>query len=325
MSFLYVNPGYHNLLGSTILGSLNTLETHSGDTKVSPCHGFSITPKVVANVSCKISLGSFADKRKGYVKFNLYFPLLSGASCEIYLAVSVQHTDGAYCYGAEIAYPNFYHIEGSPTLINLKRTTDTPIQDHLLPLTVNHILFYWDWSGTSTAGTILEINGARIWKNTSSFVVPSDGYLVFGICPASVGSCYISDLIVSDEEIPADAQVAILPAGNIETNMESVEGGLYTPKSGDPTWLMTPNITPLLESHLSSSKVYGLAVGANPCEVLGGGNATFTTLSKSEGTLTEHGTVTVTSAVSSFCDGWVTENTTLGDLANMQLGLKSGS
>lgn len=111
--------------------------------------------------------------------------------------------------------------------------------------------------------------------------------------------CY-SEIIISDEYISPDARVAIVPASKIDTDMKSVGNEKYLAEKIGQTLMMTPNLTALLDEQGEQKPVHGIAVAGNPFESAGTGTSTFTGLSKSGGTITEHTTVEVGNSASKF-------------------------
>ena len=138
------------------------------------------------------------------------------------------------------------------------------------------------------------------------------------------GTPYFSNFIVSDQYIPPEAEIAIVPPSDIDTDMASLEGGKYRIDGNDQQLLMTPNMTDLLDTYSKSSQVYAIAPAGCPSEQSGSGELTLTGISQLGDTTTDHNSISAASIGEGFTIPWqAAEDMTLNDLNKEQYGFKT--
>lgn len=135
--------------------------------------------------------------------------------------------------------------------------------------------------------------------------------------------CYVSNLIISDTAILPKERVIELPIGSTSTTMVAGTSGIYYADTVGQTLLQTPDVSALTASYGANSTVTGIAVVGNPAYNITNGVSNLIGVSKSGGSLAEHGVCNLsTDTTASVMDSWSIENTTIADLQNMQFGWK---
>ena len=139
--------------------------------------------------------------------------------------------------------------------------------------------------------------------------------------------CYLSNLIISDEEISPQELVIELPISSTSTTMTAGASGIYCADTVGQTLLQTPDVSTLIANYGANSQVTGIEVVGNPAYGTGTGLANATGISRSGGSLAEHNTreLALNDEEAHVSDGWKLSNMTIADLQNMQFGWKVGA
>lgn len=137
---------------------------------------------------------------------------------------------------------------------------------------------------------------------------------------------FISNLIISDEYISLREQVVALPITATDTDMTAGANGLYIADAANQSLLQSVDAATLGAIHGANSPVTGVALVGNPAYKTAEGLASFTSLSKAGGIVTEHDSFSLSDDTESgIQSSWALSNTTIADLQNMQFGWKAGA
>lgn len=209
------------------------------------------------------------------------------------------------------------------------------VYDSVLPQTIglkhnaiNAVLFHLKWATENEDGYMdLQINDFICDRITSADLLPlyEKARLSFG-CNAT-GKCPVSNIIISDEPISIKEQIVALPITGVETDMTyDSDTGIYTASAINQSLLASVDVADLISNYGDVSKVTGVAIVGNPAFRTAEGLSSFTALTKKNNTVTEYGAANIPADSDSVVANSfkVASDTTIGDLANMQLGLKVG-
>lgn len=137
---------------------------------------------------------------------------------------------------------------------------------------------------------------------------------------------YLSNLILSDEYISPREQVVALPITATDTDMTAGANGLYIADAANQSLLQSVDAATLGAIHGANSPVTGVALVGNPAYKTAEGLASFTSLSKAGGIVTEHDSFSLSDDTESVIQSsWALSNMTIADLQNMQFGWKAGA
>ena len=203
--------------------------------------------------------------------------------------------------------------------------TRTYATDGLQGGSVVSLLYCFGYVGGSWTRWELSVNGGPLDQWLASFAGSSD----FRPTRTTAGqefafdADYVSNLIISNEEILPGEQIVALPVSATNTGMTAGANGIYVADAVDQMILQTPDVSNLITAHGAASSVTGVCVVGNPAYKAGNGLTHITAVEQSGSVVSAHNTFALSDdTLASVGDYWSPSNLTLGDLANMQFGWK---
>lgn len=327
MAFRYINPGYGEWIGDS---NVTTVENYT----YNPEHGVSFQKLASSDYDDnEISLPQ-AFTTDIYAKFNMYLGsrdptnFLLGAKSNdtsstalMYTCFGIFFSGSSACLLAGVGSSTTGGIIGKKWVSGVQYNSLNTIQFHIHrgedaassfgELTIN---------GVTTLLQFSDTNYRQTFGNDKAF------FIHFPTSSIIANSIYISELIVSDEEISPKEKIIALPTSETFTNMTAGASGIYIADAVNQTLLQSVDVTTLIENYGASSAVTGVAVVGNPAYKTATGLAALTGISKIGETVIEHGTCDLSDDTSaSIVDGWATENLSIADLQGMQFGWKAGT
>lgn len=327
MAFRYINPGYGAWLGDS---NVTTIENYT----YNPEHGVSFQKLASSNYDDnEISLPQ-AFTTDIYAKFNMYLNSSSPSDFLLGAKSNVSSSSGLKnsCFGIYFSGSTACLLAGTGSNVTggiigekwvsgVQYNSLNTIQFHIHrgedaassfgELTIN---------GVTTLLQFSDTNYRQTFGNDKAF------FIHFPTSSSCANSTYISELIVSDEEISPKEKIIALPTSETFTDMTAGASGIYVANAENQTLLQSVDVATLIENYGASSAVTGIAVVGNPAYKTATGLAALTGISKQGTTVTEHGTCYLSDDIDAMIlDGWATENLTIADLQNMQFGWKAGT
>ncbi|MBO6204556.1 MAG: hypothetical protein J6O13_13595, partial [Selenomonas sp.] len=139
------------------------------------------------------------------------------------------------------------------------------------------------------------------------------------------GKCYLSNIIMSfDEEISLKEKIQAVPLVDAVTDMTAQEDGTYLADTAGQQILQTVDVESLIDKYGGISKVTGIAIGGRPAYRTGEDLTRLTGISKADGEQAEHGIKKLHTNINMGMADCYSVNTTISDMAGMQLGWKAG-
>ena len=331
MAFRIMNPGYAEFL-----------DNHNGATTVeNATYGKNGVSFYTGSGSASQSTGYQMpyNPTELWCKFNIYvkYPKASGTpSKEIgYLdSVSTYSSNftGVRFYASNNSYYVYIMVNGANKASIAGNCyyswDDVANNTNLKGNAINEILLHIKPSTTSSAtdGLIeVTING-KLMLTAADLSTPWSGtYNVFRIFGYNPIDFLVSDIILSDEEISYKEQIIPIPVSATETTMSVRSGGIYVADAVGQTLLQTVDAESLIDDYGADSEITGIMTVGNPAYRTGEVVSSLIGISKENGTITEHGTHTLsTDETGMVADARKVTNTTIADLDGVQLGWKSG-
>ena len=325
MSFKYINPGYGSLLAT------NDGATTAEDRTYNPTNGVSFKRVFQSNDSyAKMNLpeGITSDL---YCKFNLY-KTSSGNVLNHWFGDYANGTSGnkSWINGLQL-YQNSAFIYSNCGRRGSGQSLTTGL---------NTIWFHIHY-GSSAAESYgeLKVNSNDLsvisfesnygYSASSLFNSANKEFIIYFPATGSYGDyIWLSNLIISDEEINPKEQIIRLTAGTTEGTMTYDSGtGIYTASEVNQNVLQSVNVNSLIDTYGSDSKVTGIALIGNPAYKTGEEFSNLTSLQKVSGTTTEKETISLgTDSDSAIVSAWqMSTDTTIADIGNMRFGWKAGA
>ena len=184
-------------------------------------------------------------------------------------------------------------------------------------------------TGTNASYGELLVNGTEkqffYTRSSSAYAIdskPEAAYRFAFLFPNSP-TCYISNIIISDEYINPKEQIIKLPISSTESDMTfDSETGIYTATATNQSLLSAVNVNALAEEYGSDSTVTGVALVGNPAYKTAEGLSSLTAFSKdSSGNATNYGTYALGSDSSGvIADSQILTGKTISDLQNLKFG-----
>lgn len=306
MAFRYINPGYGELLAESGAETLKNY-TYNSYNEVS----FTASNKMLTIVPAgKISTDF-------YCKFDVYFPLSNSTDFRIGMARYDALDNTGWLAGIKIDYGVamlYFGASSRGTGIQLKFnevntiTFAIHINNATYELSVNN--------NEKVTGTL---------NNYTSYYNERSPIRIYFPTSSSSNIFYVSNMIISDEEISPKEKIIALPISTTATDMTAGASGIYLADAVNQTLLQSVGVSALIENYGESSKVTGIALVGNPAYRTGTGITKLKGLLKSGGVVTEHDTCELsedTTAV--IMDSWGMSGVTIADLQGMQFGWKVG-
>ena len=312
MAFKYTNPGYaelfYNTKGHETIASM----------VYNPNSGVAIRGSD-AYISTILPAGYFSTGF--YLRIDIYVdgsPNNYGNAFSAGLTRAGYSEDTGWISGINSNDGYIYILSGTNRLVR----TNSRLKSNSL----NKILFHLN---ISEATAELNVNGEEATAQNLSYM--TNGYYGansdFIIRTPYSSSCtyYVSNIIISEDEILPKEAVIALPISATATDMTARQDGIYIADAVNQSLLQTPDVAALIESYGAGSTVTGVAVVGNPAYRTGTGITTLTSLSKTDTVITEHNSLALSDdTIATIKDGWTISNATIADLANMQFGWRAG-
>lgn len=302
MAFKYINPGYAELLNGTTVTTVRDSfhNSASGVSFTAEEERITVIPagKITNAVFCKFDI--FSDYIDTY---NYFFIGLSGG-------VYIEFSRGGSCsLIPRLNYQESGIFEGEVNSIYLRIQAND--------------------SSTGTCEMTIT-NAAQQTQTTSKTIFSLDEYPIANrsffvdFSSSDYGTLfYISNLIISDEEISEKEYTVALPINLTSTDMTADGNGLYTATSADQILLQTPNAASLISQDINL-QVKGVMVAGNPAYKTTAQSTSLISLSKGNNVITEHNSCELSDdANAKIADGWRVDDVTITDFADMQFGWKT--
>ena len=253
MSFMYINPGYANLLdvagGTTVEGY-----------KCNPYGGVSfwqtsyrkgiILPEVPTEIYAKVTLAI-----QGGTSSSVEAKVTTGNSN----GWTIRESSGTWYLDLSCCYTQFKSLSNEETNLNFNG--------------LNDILFHAK-SGYYEEGLYsITINGVEVFKtNRTVRFVQSDSYAVESNAVALYSKnekALLSNIIISDSPVGCKDQVAVLPVTETDTDMTQNDDGSYTASEEGQRFIQTIDAEALINTYGGASQVSGLYISGNPAYTTG--------------------------------------------------------
>ena len=318
----YINPGYAEFLdidgGTTI-----------SDTAYNPTHGVAFYQPTNND---GVTLGSTITEIYG--KFDFFLPSsFSNIASDYFLKVGIYNggSDGSTAgftgfamYKYSTYYLRFRACGSRSGYVKEKSISDSSYSPAVLN-GINHIWFHFKSStgnGNYDGEYEVYVNGVSVLEGTNN-----GGY--FGDCSklviyAANAVTPIAELILSDTAVGNKEQIAAIPLTNPVTDMVDRGDGSYMAESAGQQILQTVDVSALISAYGGASPVTGIAVAGNPAYRTAEGLTSLVSISKANGTHTEHGTKTLRTSTTAGVLHCHAVDMTIADMAGMELGWKAG-
>lgn len=299
MSYKYINPGYYTLFSGW---TGDTQKQTANDFEKNPLNGL-----VISNRSLYYTIP--AESTAVYCSFGLYpvaafygdhqavFSISSSTMLKNELQFNFNY-NAAYTdvtVGAE-KFRFFHKIERRK---------------------YNRILFKVD----TTAGSVdVWINGEQLYSQVDKEIIRAFDNLQGRIIRISgAAEDYLSNFIISDEEILPNEDVLVLPQGEVEASVEPNEDGSYTFTQEGQQFLMETEVEPLSVNDI----ITGIAAIAYPGYATGDGLYHVKSIAKdASGNITEHSADAVPSDTMAATAASYATRLTKAELDAQKIGLR---
>ena len=316
----YINPGFAEFLdvegGTTVEG-----------TKFNPDNGVALyQPK--ANEGIDISFETVPTHF--YAKFDVYIPPWSAMSDGIMAEVGFYSNHSGYTgfYGWQLRK---YSSDLDPQVIignssSYDKYVEYKVGGALKFDSVNSFWMHFKARSASAADGEYQVymNGEKIMENTQKYIYMDAISKLVIYATQNYGKCYLSNIIMSfDEEISLKEKIQAVPLVDAVTDMTAQEDGTYLADAAGQQILQTVDVKSLIDKYGGISKVTGIAIAGRPAYRTGADLARLTGISKAGSDQTEHGIRKLHTNTNMGAVDCYYVNTTIADLAGMQLGWKA--
>ena len=320
MSFKYINPGYGAL---TVDSDTTTIESS------------------VYNPTNSVAFNKFQSGRDTHLKINLPEGLTSDLYCKfdfylddstitgLYFGDYKSNSVGnkAWMNGIEVYYRKVFIDTSAYKLGN---------GQSLNVYSLNQIWFHIHFgSSTSDSYGELKVNDNTIEKimfSSNQYVdfYPFDSsHKEFIIVFPSYSSnpVWLSNLIISNEEIDPKEKVLVLPVSSTSSTMTfDSSTGIYSASTAGEMVLQTPDVANLIQNYGATSQVKGICLVGKPAYGTGAELKSLKAIQKVGSTVTEYGSCSLSEdSGGAIYDSRSLTNLTIADLQNMQFGWKAGA
>lgn len=266
MSYKYINPGYYTLFSGWTGGSQKQTDD---DYNKNPLNGL-----VVSDRSLYYTIP--VESTVVYCSFGLYYntAIYGGEHSAVFSLNSSMELE------QEIKFSFEYNAAYADVTIG----SETFKFFHKLERNkYNRILLKTD----TVAGNVdVWINGEQLYSQIDKETIRNlDNLQNRIVCLSGGGWDFLSNFIISDEEILPNEDVLVLPKGKVEASVEPNEDGSYTFTQEGQQFLMETEVDPLGANDI----VTGIAAIAYPGYAVGDGLYHVKSISKdASGNITEH-------------------------------------
>ena len=317
----YINPGFAEFLdaegGTTVEGK-----------DFNPDNGVALyQPK--DNEGVDISLETAPTHF--YAKFDVYIPLWSEMSDGIMAKVGFYSNHSGYIgfcgwqlrkYSGDLD-PQVIIGNGS----SYDKYVEYKVGGALKFGQVNNFWMHFKARSTSAADGEYQVymNGEKIMENTQKYIYMDAISKLVIYATQNYGKCYLSNIIMSfDEEISLKEKIQAVPLVDAVTDMTAQEDGTYLADATGQQILQTVDVQSLIDKYGGTSKVTGIAIGGRPAYRTGEDLARLTGISKAGSDQTEHVIRKLHTNINMGAVDCYSVNTTIADMAGLQLGWKAG-
>ena len=192
---------------------------------------------------------------------------------------------------------------------------------------VNNFWMHFKARSTSAADGEYQVymNGEKIMENTQKYIYMDAISKLVIYATQNYGKCYLSNIIMSfDEEISLKEKIQAVPLVDAVTDMTAQEDGTYLADATGQQILQTVDVQSLIAQYGGTSKVTGIAIGGRPAYRTGEDLARLTGISKAGSDQTEHVIRKLHTNINMGAVDCYSVNTTIADMAGLQLGWKAG-
>lgn len=319
MSFKYINPGFAKLLDDNV-------DSHQVESSEYSKSGFGFWQ---SDNTKGVTVANFPENDEFWAKFDFYLP--NSTDVNIYLYAPGDRNNGIYLrisnyYSCVYVYAQYQgsnydiaYVGKKPTAANaadIKGTTG------LILDAINSVWMNLKWG---TGGYIdVQINNKKLtrWQKYAPSYGTDKTPLVK--ISSNTAAAPISNVIFSDSEISPKEQIVLIPTSLTETDMTETDG-IYSANAAGQTILQTLDVSSLVETYGGDSQVTGLLLTGYPAYKSGEELSSLTAISKSNGTVTEYGTHTLSDEVTGAVGDVQAMNTTISNLSGLKFGWKVGT
>ncbi len=304
MSFIYINPGYSDLLEDS--SKATTIE----DVKYNPYSGVALTNKGESSgVPLPLGISEL------YIKFCMYMPKSPYGVAAVYY----RNSNGSF--GVNINDKTMSKkCAWSSTDLGTAESNGIRME------ALNDLLIYVKSGDSSTGRLTITVNGTEILSEATAVNMNQTSHVVLYSSSRYSSSPLepLSNIIISDLPVSCGEKLALLPVGKIDTNMTENEDGSYSAAEAEQYCFQTLDVESLIASYGEASEVKGLYIFGNPAYCTGTQLTKAVACGRKNGSVQEYGTYVLETKPDShaFIGGQATM--TLGDLQGMEFGWKAG-
>lgn len=310
----YINPGYAEFLdadGTTVTG-----------TTYNPTNGVALyQPTDNEGINISLTATHF------YAKFDVYIAPIADLPSNTFAKVGILKPgsiNAGFCGLLLYKYSSSYiHMRSMVGNANDKTVTNSDVKVNFGG--INSFYLHYKARSESTADGEYQIymNGDKISSGTGKWVFLDNTTKL--VIYSVTDKCLISNIIMSDEEIGMRERITAVPLTNLVTDMIDRGDGTYLADTAGQQILSTADVVSLVSAYGAASKVTGIAIAGNPAYRTGEELATLTGISKADGgSQIEHGAKTLKTSETAGAIDCYAVDTTIADMAGMQLGWKVG-
>lgn len=309
MAFRYINPGYSELLSTagaeTVIS--RTYNPNNGVAFTASSTTLNILP--AGNLSTTF-----------FCKFDVYITGNISNTFFIGMPRYDDLTNRSWWAGAKIGGKSVWFSCSSRDLGSTISLNVNAVNSVVFGLNFNDATFEFSVNdGEKVSGNVPYASSAISYYNERSPVA------IYFPRRTTTENIFVSNMIISDAEISPKEKIIALPISETITDMTAGASGIYFASAANQTLLQAVDVSTLIENFGASSTVTGIELVGNPAYRTGTGLTSLTALSKSNGIVTEHGTLALSEdTTAAVFDGMGLSGITIADLQSMQFGWKAG-
>lgn len=310
MAFRYINPGYAELfdtvadgfstVNSTVYNPTNAVAIKGVDSisTILPAGYISNIFYCRADIYVEGAAANYSDFRMGLLHYNAL------SNKDYFSGVFSYYGQAAIChYGSRLAL------------------TQAKFKSNAL----NTLTFSMNYKDATAFCTL---NGETISAENLSNIQYYNEQSPFAVVlySGATANYYLSNLIISDQEISPKEQVISLPIKSTSTDMATTDDGIFIADAANQSLLSGVDVSSLIDDYGADSAVTGIALVGKPAYKTATGITSLISLSMADSIVTEHNSVNLSDdTTAAVTDGWSLDNITIADLAKMQFGWKVGA
>lgn len=310
MSFKYINPGYANLL-----------DADSGITVEDPTK--SRTGVAFYQPKGKVGVEIPEMPKSFCMKFDLFIPDPKEGISEVNIISSSASNSYGIVFTPDSSNLTVRFFTSGISTYSYVGWTEKSTLLEKLNLRVGEInTFYFSVKYDGKTGTVICMNnGKTIFTRTANYIKGVEAGKIYVYSENEHG--LLSSIIISDDDIDLHEQVVTIPIASMETDMASLDGGLYRAEMPNQKLLSSVEVSSLISEYGPLSKVTGVAIAGNPASKTDESMIKLTGLSVKDGQETEHGTKEPRADKTAGVADCFPADMTLADLSGMKFGWKA--